>query len=167
MQPTVFRSLRLNSQDQTDRFASALAPLLRAGDTILLSGGLGAGKTHFARRIIQTRLAAANLFEDVPSPTFTLVQTYDDGTVEIWHSDLYRLGSSDEVIELGLEEAFTNAISLVEWPDRLDDLTPGNALHLSFAMTETPGERQVDAASSSDRWQALLNAALHGISDDR
>ena len=98
--------------ETTADLARMLAPNLTAGDTILLRGDVGAGKTHFARALIQSLLAMP---EDVPSPTFTLVQTYEtaDGT-EIWHSDLYRLTHPEEVDELGLTDAFETAICLVE-----------------------------------------------------
>jgi len=157
MKPGVHRTFVLTSAAETSRFARTLAPALGPGDTILLQGGLGAGKTHFARALIQARLDAAGLAEDVPSPTFTLVQTYDDGKAELWHSDLYRLSTPDEVVELGLEDAFSSAICLVEWPDRLGDLTPGGALVLSFEMTETPGMRIVTATAADPRWAALLD----------
>ena len=104
------QNLRFTSPEQSTRFAQNLAPLLNPGDTILLRGGLGAGKTHFARGIIQARLAAIGLAEDVPSPTFTLVQTYDIEETEIWHADLYRLSGPDEIFELGLDEAIETAI---------------------------------------------------------
>lgn len=116
----------------TQAFAAAFADVLEEGDTLLLHGQIGAGKSAFARALIQTRLGKA---EDVPSPTFTLVQTYDDGRAEIWHCDLYRLTDPLEVIELGLEEAFGNAICLIEWPDRLGDLAPAGSLNLYFAAT--------------------------------
>jgi len=120
------------SVDDTARLAELIAPVLVAGDTILLQGKIGAGKSHFARALIKARLAAANIFEDVPSPTYTLVQTYDDGITEIWHSDLYRLSDTNELVELGLEHAFENAICLVEWPDRLGSLQPTDRLDIEL-----------------------------------
>ena len=114
----------------TDRLAVWLAPHLRGGDTVLLHGPLGAGKSHFARALIRARLGR---MEDVPSPSFTLVQVYDAGNTEIWHADLYRLSHPDEVLELGLVDAFTTAICLVEWPDRLGPLSPNDALHLTLS----------------------------------
>lgn len=107
-------------------FARQLAP----GHTLLLQGPIGTGKSHLARALIQTRLGR---IEDVPSPTFTLVQTYDAGDTEIWHADLYRLTHPDEVLELGLADAFATAICLVEWPDRLGDLTPPDAIRLELS----------------------------------
>ena len=126
--------ISLPGPEDTSNLGARLASHLRPGDCVLLSGGLGTGKTHFARALIQKRLADKNLFEEVPSPTYTLVQMYDDSTCEIWHADLYRLSGPDELIELGLEEAFETAITLIEWPDRLGDLKPRNALHLAFEM---------------------------------
>lgn len=123
-------SLFLPRDDETARLGRWLAGLLVPGDTVLLSGPVGAGKTHLARALIR---AATGIDQDVPSPSFTLVQTYAAQGCDIWHADLYRLSQPDEVIELGLDEAFGHAICLVEWPDRLGPLTPPNALHLTLA----------------------------------
>lgn len=140
--------------EETSRFARDLGKRLRPGDVVLLEGGIGAGKTHFARSLIQSLLPEP---EDVPSPTFTLVQVYDGPDCEIWHADLYRLTDPNEAIELGLEEAFENAICLVEWPDRLSDLVPANALTLSFTA-EADDTRTVTATGKgwADRLEGLL-----------
>lgn len=124
-------TLRLPSPDDTARLGEWLAPRLVSGDVLLLNGQIGAGKTHFARALIRARLGRA---EDIPSPTFTLVQTYEAEGVDIWHADLYRLSHPDEVTELGLEAAFDTAICLIEWPERLGDLTPANGLSLNFTL---------------------------------
>lgn len=129
--------LYLPDDQATTRAGALLAPVLQAGDCLLLSGGLGAGKTHLARAIIQTILEDAGRNEDVPSPTYTLVQTYSDGGREIWHADLYRLSEPDELIELGLDEAFGTAICLVEWPERLGARAPVGALRIN--LQEGPG----------------------------
>lgn len=113
---------------------TALSNILQPGDTILLEGPIGAGKSHLARAIIQTRLAAENRWEDVPSPTFTLIQSYETKAAQIMHADLYRLGDPDEVFELGLETAFETAICLIEWPDRLGSDRPEQALTLKLQM---------------------------------
>jgi len=128
--------LYLPTADDTAACALRLAPDLGAGDCILLEGDLGAGKTHFARALIQGKLAEVGLIEEVPSPTFTLVQTYDAGSLAIWHVDLYRLRNADELVELGLEEAFGAALILIEWPDRLGAMAPADALCLRFEMHE-------------------------------
>ena len=156
---------RFASAEETARFAAALAPKLVPGDVLLLQGGLGAGKTHFARALIQARLAAGGFAEDVPSPTFTLIQTYFDGAVELWHADLYRLSGPDEVFELGLDEAFESVICLIEWPDRLGKLAPPGALTLTFAMTDIPGERLVTANSDNARWADVLRGCASGQPD--
>lgn len=122
-------TLSLPSEEATTRLGALLAGLLRPGDTVLLEGPIGAGKTHLARALIQTRLGHA---EDVPSPTFTLIQTYETPEAEIWHADLYRLTHPDEALELGLEAAFDTAICLVEWPDRLGAQLPPDALRLTL-----------------------------------
>ena len=128
--------LHLVDADATARLGQWFATRLQAGDCLLLEGQIGAGKSHFARAFIQARLGRA---EDVPSPTFTLVQSYQ-ADVEIWHADLYRLSHPDEVLELGLEEAFDSAICLIEWPDRLGSLLPKGAMRLRFAL-EGEGRR--------------------------
>jgi len=150
---TLTRTYR--SEAETCRAAARLGPLLRPGHVLLLEGGIGAGKTHFARCLIRAILRDD---EDVPSPTFTLVQSYDTTRGELWHADLYRLGHPDDVIELGLTEAFEEAICLVEWPDRLGDLTPPAALHLSFSVV---GEstREIVMRGEGTAWHHLLKEA--------
>lgn len=151
----ISRSITLNSPLRTEALARHLAPVLAAGDVVLLEGPIGAGKTHFARSLIQSVLPFS---EDVPSPTFTLVQVYDGPDSEIWHADLYRLSTPDEVVELGLTDAFEDAICLVEWPDRLADLTPENALLMSFSLMEGEGQRQLTLSSTSQRWEPIIKA---------
>jgi len=153
------RTLTLASPDATCAFAQALSARLSAGDVLLLSGGVGAGKTHFARCLIHALLPTP---EDVPSPTYTLVQTYPGIPCEIWHADLYRLSDPTEVIELGLTEAFETAIALVEWPDRLGDLAPTTALTLEFAPGKAEDTRHLTLTWSDPRWTARLK----GLTDD-
>ena len=115
------------------RHAQALAPLLQKGDVICLHGNLGMGKSVFARALIRTLTGNPDL--EVPSPTFTLVQTYDTPRAEIWHFDLYRLKDPEEVYELGWEEALTGPVVIIEWPERLGALLPPDRIdiHLSAA----------------------------------
>jgi tRNA threonylcarbamoyladenosine biosynthesis protein TsaE len=141
------------SPDDTSAFAMRLAARLTPGDTVLLVGGLGAGKTHLARSLIQSVLETP---EDVPSPTFTLVQAYDTRRGPIWHADLYRIGSVDEIEELGLVDAFDAAICLVEWPDRLGQATPADALTLALAQSDDENARTLTASWTDDRWTQTL-----------
>ena len=145
-------SLLLSSPDETARRARQLARRLLPGDVILLSGDVGAGKTHFARALIAELL---DYPEDIPSPTFTLVQTYEGQSGAIWHADLYRLTSTHEIEELGLVEAFHDAICLVEWPDRLGPLAPAGALHISLFPDEEDS-RALTAEWSGSGWAAKL-----------
>jgi tRNA threonylcarbamoyladenosine biosynthesis protein TsaE len=130
------------SPEQTTDLAETLAPRLLEGDVLLLSGPVGAGKSHFARSLIRWRMRRADALEDVPSPTFTLVQSYPLPDGEIWHADLYRLSDPDEVEELGLSVAFEEVICLVEWPDRLPN-PPDGALLLDFTTGDGPDTRNL------------------------
>lgn len=127
----------LADEEAARRFGATLGHALRPGDTVLLDGPVGAGKSHIARAAIRALCGAAT---EVPSPTFTLVQTYDGPEGELWHADLYRLTGGHEVDELGLTEAMGRDIVLVEWPDRLGSRTPGNAMRLTLAV-EGDGRR--------------------------
>lgn len=124
----------LSSEAETAELAQTCAAQAQCGDVFLLGGPIGAGKSTFARAFIRARLKSPN--EDVPSPTFTIVQTYEHSDGDIWHCDLYRLGGPNEIIELGLEDAFSTAICLIEWPDRLADLQPDGAIVIDMEATE-------------------------------
>ena len=143
------------TETATAALAESLCAHLKGGDVLLLEGPIGAGKSLFARNIIRSLLAAQNQFEDIPSPTFTLVQSYQAGPLEIWHSDLYRLSHLDEVEELGLIDAFDSALCLIEWPDRLGDTAPKSALKLSINLQENPELRCLTFRASDPKWNWL------------
>jgi len=145
--------LTLPSPEATCALAHKLGAGLHPGDVLLLSGDIGAGKTHFARCLIQSLLKVP---EDVPSPTFTLVQVYDTCAGDLWHSDLYRISGPDESIELGLTDAFETAICLVEWPDRLAELAPEDALHMAFEAAPEEDMRHLSITWTAARWDHLL-----------
>ncbi len=128
----------------TDELARELAVLARPGDVIGLFGDLGTGKTTFARAFIHARSATAGGpgDEEVPSPTFTLVQVYDSRDGAVWHFDFYRLTHAEEAYELGIEEAFAEGISLLEWPDRIGGLLPEERLDVELLFAPEPGARR-------------------------
>ncbi|MEQ8291756.1 MAG: tRNA (adenosine(37)-N6)-threonylcarbamoyltransferase complex ATPase subunit type 1 TsaE [Roseovarius sp.] len=151
-------TLTCNSPDATARAAGALARTLAPGDTLLLAGDVGAGKTHFTRAAI---LSLLDVPEDVPSPTYTLVQTYNATPGEIWHADLYRLTDTSEIEELGLAAAFTDAICLIEWPDRLGPLTPPDALTITFTAPGPEDVRTLAFTWTDPKWPAKLESLRH------
>ncbi len=112
-------SLHLPDEAATIALGAQIAPYLRAGDVLYLTGDLGMGKSSLARAIIRALTTAD---QDVPSPTFTLMQTYDTPAFQIAHLDLYRLTAPEDAYELGLDEALETSVLLIEWPDRLAHL---------------------------------------------
>lgn len=122
---------KLQDENATAALAGVVADWLRRGDMVALYGDLGAGKTSFCRALIS---ALAGTPQEVPSPTFTLVQTYDVRPATVWHFDLYRLSGMDEMYELGWDDARSDGITLVEWPDRLEDLLPEDRLDINLTF---------------------------------
>jgi tRNA threonylcarbamoyladenosine biosynthesis protein TsaE len=140
----MIRTIDLPDEAATLRLGAALARQARPGDVLLLSGDLGAGKSTLARAFIR---ALTSPEEEVPSPTFTLVQTYDGASGEIWHFDLYRLERPEESWELGIEDAFIDGICLIEWPDRLGGLVPRQRLEIRLDSTLPEGARRATLTS--------------------
>jgi tRNA threonylcarbamoyladenosine biosynthesis protein TsaE len=124
-------TLQLADEQATQKLGRWLAPYARPGDVIALFGTLGAGKTALARAMIR---ALTQEDQEVPSPTFTLVQTYDTPQSTLWHFDLYRLEQPGDVYELGFEDACQD-ICLIEWPERLGALLPTNCLEVVMEMS--------------------------------
>ncbi|MDE0111708.1 MAG: tRNA (adenosine(37)-N6)-threonylcarbamoyltransferase complex ATPase subunit type 1 TsaE [Albidovulum sp.] len=126
----------LHGPEETAELARKLSELVGTGDVLFLTGPIGAGKTQFARSLIQAKLQKAGLFEEVPSPTYTLVQTYRAGTLEICHADLYRIEYKHEIAELGLDEAFERTLCLIEWPEKLPVELRQFTWKLEFSLAE-------------------------------
>jgi len=144
-------AIQLADEKATEALAARLAALARSGDVIALKGELGAGKTCFARAFIRARGGD----EAVPSPTYTLAQTYDLPDGRVWHFDLYRLRAAEEAWELGIEEASGDGISLIEWPERLGALLPRRHLLVALDFAGKPGARRAALSGTSD-WAARL-----------
>ena len=145
-----------NGPLETEELASALKENLQNGDIILLKGEIGAGKSLFARSLIQSTM---DQVEEVPSPTFTIVQTYETKLGSIWHADLYRLTDQSEIFELGLIDAFVSEIVIVEWPERLGHLEPQDALTVEIIILEND-KRKVIFSTNSSMWKARLEKTL-------
>lgn len=152
-------TLSLPTESDTLALGRALAAQAQAGDVITLTGSLGAGKTVLARGFVTARIGAA---VDVASPTFTVVNVYDSVPPPIWHFDLYRLESADEVEELGLDEALTSGISLIEWPDRAVGWLPADLLHIDLRVDEDSQTRWV-TFSSGPAWHARVEHAVTAL----
>jgi tRNA threonylcarbamoyladenosine biosynthesis protein TsaE len=139
--------------------ARQMAPLLPQIGVLLLEGPVGAGKSFFARAIIQElQRRSGVLVEDVPSPTYTLVQTYSAGNREIWHCDLYRIYDSSELVELGLQTAFSSALCLIEWPEKLADVAPCSAATFSITQGKDENARDIMLRFSDPRWEPVSKA---------
>lgn len=151
-------SLDLVSEAATSSLAARLARLARSGDVLALRGELGSGKTSFARAFIR---ALGQGDEEVPSPTFTLVEIYElrEGKPPVWHFDLFRLTKPEEVYELGFEEALVGGISLIEWPERLGPLLPRERLDLTLLPGTAP-ERRAARLAASPAWTSRLEGIV-------
>lgn len=134
----------------TAALGAAIAGQLDRGDAVLLKGDLGSGKTTLARAI----LSALGVDETVPSPTFTLVQTYETPRFPVSHYDLYRLKRPSELDELGLDEALDDGAALIEWPERAEDRLPPGALTVHLLADR---ERRATLAGPA-RWRSLETA---------
>lgn len=146
-----FRPISLLSEHDTHQLATRLATTARPGDVFLLEGPIGTGKSTFARAFIQ-HLAGADT--EVPSPTFTLLQSYETSRGPIHHYDLYRIETPEELHDIGLYDHLYDAINLIEWPDRLGKHRLDRSLTLTFAI-ENPTYRRVSFTPHGS-WEIIL-----------
>ncbi len=151
-------SLRLQDLAATHGLARLLASCLRARDVVALAGPLGSGKTTLVRDIVRV---LGQEDEEVPSPTFTLVQTYDLPNFTLWHFDLFRVESWTELVELDFEDAFGDGVSMIEWPDRMGALLPVDALRIDLDFGAAP-EARTARMSGSQSWRERVDSMVAG-----
>lgn len=137
-----------SSPEATERLAALVAAACQPGDCLALSGDLGAGKTAFARAFIQSR----GIAEEVVSPTFTILQSYGD----VAHFDLYRIKSPRELDEIGFDDAVSENICLIEWPEIAAARLPKNYLMIEIRHGKNDLEREIILSSTAPKWQSLL-----------
>ena len=147
----------------TEALARRIAGMAKPGDVFALIGNLGTGKTVFARAFIR---AHCNADEEVPSPTFTLLQTYEAKETIIYHFDLYRIEKPNDAIELGIEEAFADGLTLIEWGERLDSLLPTNRLDVNLFPGKSTNARQVKLKGHGDWKIRLIEGFNQGSNHD-
>lgn len=154
MTETGTRPYRATLADEaaTEALGARLARRLGPGDMVCLIGDLGAGKTTVARGVVR---AICGPQQEIPSPTYTLVQTYDAGPFEVWHVDLYRLEGPAESAELGLEDAFKEAVVLVEWPERLAGRLPADRIEVRLGLA--PGGGRDVEITGVGAWDGRLD----------
>ena len=142
-------TIALPDADATAALGARLAGLLAVGDAVCLFGDLGAGKSTLARGLIR---ALTSHDEDVPSPTFTLVQTYEADALTVAHFDLYRLTSAAEAYEIGVEEALDEGCAIIEWPERLEGDLPADRLDIELSAE---GEGRIARITPHGRFEGL------------
>ncbi len=151
--------LKLITQNevQTAEIARILGDFLNSGDCVAFFATLGMGKSFFCRHIIQSLNPQVT---HVPSPTFTLVQTYETPKGEIWHCDLYRLSHQEEIIELGLEEALSTTITLIEWPEKIGDFLPSTAIKIEIKQAAHENGREITIHNAPSGFEKAVQSFL-------
>ena len=133
------------TEENTKEIAASMARFCRQGDVFALNGTLGMGKSVFARAFIQSLCGEV----DVPSPTFTLVQMYDTQDFCIYHYDLYRIKSAEEIFELGIEEAMYDGVCLIEWPERMKGYLPRKTINIEISPNGSG--RKIEISFNDDK----------------
>lgn len=138
------------TREDTQALGKRLAATLRAGDVVLLSGRMGAGKSEFARGVAR----GLGIASAVPSPSFTILNVYDEGRLPLYHFDWYRIGDESELTDMGLDEYIGgDGVCLIEWHERAEDLLPETALEVLLTPQED-GSRLISLIPHG-RWEAL------------
>jgi tRNA threonylcarbamoyl adenosine modification protein YjeE len=152
-----FRAVaELRSMADTDKLGARIASGMGSGRVVAFEGDLGAGKTTLARAVLR----ALGVTENVPSPTFTLVQSYETREFPVRHFDLYRVETEEELDELGLDEALDEGAVMIEWPERAKTRIPPDALRVALSIS--PDGARVAHVRGPRHWQAIF-----GNADDR
>jgi tRNA threonylcarbamoyladenosine biosynthesis protein TsaE len=141
---------RLDDEAATARLGAAIAAELKAGEAVCLSGPLGAGKSTLARALVRALTMPA---EEVPSPTFTLVQFYEGPRLKVAHFDLYRLSNPDEAYEIGLDEALDEGAAVIEWPQRLEGRLPADRLDVEIALSDDDADGRRVRLTPHGAWE--------------
>jgi tRNA threonylcarbamoyladenosine biosynthesis protein TsaE len=128
-----------------------IAALANVGDIIFLRGELGSGKTSFAKYFINS---ISNHDQNVTSPTFNILQIYDCENFSAWHYDFYRIETEEEIVNLGLDDAFANGVSIIEWPEKIQSFLPQASLEIHFSFTEKHNSRLL-TISGNGKWTTL------------
>ena len=157
----ILQSFDLDLLDLSD-IAKIFAKYTKNSDLLLLSGNVGAGKSQFARLIIKAKATRENLgIEEVPSPTFSLIQSYEFQCCKVSHIDLYRVNSEVELLELGIPDVFDSQITLLEWPEILETKDLTRYISIKIEETKKLSEfRCVKVAFFGNGWDALIGALL-------
>ena len=148
--------------EQTVCIAETCARLMRSGDTVLLFGDIGSGKTFFSRAMIQKMMEMQGVVvEDIHSPTFTIVQIYDTLVPSVWHLDLYRISNPDEMIDLDLENALEKYVCLIEWPQNMGLHVPERNISITFEEIVGSGEvRNIDFEFYGTGWEHIIRGFI-------
>ena len=152
-----FHLLRQNAH-KVSKIAFKLAGKLHKGDTIFLKGPVGVGKSYFARNFILENLKQQKLSDEVPSPSFSLIQIYDHLTPRICHVDLYRLSYISELEELGLDYIYRDSVILIEWPERMESRLPERFFQIEFSFNDKKDcERDLSIVFEGANWDHVIS----------